>query len=262
MRKNSDLEFFLDNAAAIRQSGIVLPHLDHKLNLMNYVRIADNIAASLTDDMGGQNETVSILDWGCGYGQMTWLLKRRRLEVTSFDIGPDETILPSIPLCADLKVIRTTHPTRLPFPSHSFGAVLSCGVLEHVDECSGIVNAERESLLEINRVLRPNGQFLIYQLPQKHAWQESIVRWLKLGYSHPRRYSGREISTLLRNAGFEVITLKRANFLPKNLTGLPASFKEFYNRFAPSLMAIDKVICALPLINRIAGVLEITAVKR
>lgn len=262
MNHTTDLDFFLDNAAVMKRAGISLPHLDHKLNLMNYVRIADDVESSLGDSARNENGGNNILDWGCGYGQMTWLLKRRGMNVTSFDIGPDETPLPQIPVCRDLSVIRSTHPTNLPFGDESFNAVLSCGVLEHVDECSGIQNAERDSLSEIHRVLQKNGQFFIYQLPQRAGWQEAVVRFFGLGYSHPRKYSGSEIEAILADAGFDIITLRRANIVPKNLTGLPLGFKTFYNRFAPALMILDWILCKVPFVNRIAGVLEVTAVKR
>src|SRR5439155_1653391 len=72
-----------------------------------------------------------LLDWGCGFGQMTYLLRRRGFDVTAFDVGAEDASLPQLPLCRDLHIVRTAHPTRLPFPNDSFDAVLSCGVLEH-----------------------------------------------------------------------------------------------------------------------------------
>lgn len=193
---------------------------------------------------------------------MTWLLRRRGLEVTSFDIGPDDAVLPNLPLCNALDVTRTTHATHLPFEREEFDAMLSCGVLEQVDECSGEVGNERKSLAEIARVLKPNGRFLIYQLPQKAAWQEAVVRRFKLGYSHPRRYTASEIRLLLQEAGFRVARLKRANLVPKNLTGMPNALRKIYSVFGPLLVVLDGFFCRIPLLNRIAGVLEIEAVKQ
>ena len=264
MNPSPDLQFFVDNAIAMRKAGVNLPHLDHRLNLLNYIRIADDIMGQLPPPAaaGAGAGAPSILDWGCGYGQMSWLMKRRGLSMTSFDIGLADATLPAIPLCAGLEVTRSSHPTRLPFTDARFDAVLSCGVLEHVDECSRIPGAERASLTEIHRILKREGRFLIYQLPQRAAWQEALMRRLRLGYFHPRRYSAAEIASLLDAAGFDVVRLRRANFMPKNLTGLPEAVKRIYNRFSPFWMVLDKVLCALPLINRLAGVMEITAVKR
>lgn len=263
--KLDDLQFLESNSAAMRHAGLHLPHLDQRVNLLNYIRIADDIIGKVRHDESFSDTHLSrrpqILDWGCGYGQMTWLLNRRGLAVTSFDIGPADSALPNIPLCRDLAVVRSTHPTGLPFPDNSFDAVLSCGVLEHVDECSGIPGSELLSLREIARVLRPNGKFLIYQLPQKWAWQEAVVRRFNLGYAHPRRYTEREIAAILKSTGFKLAVVRRANFVPKNLTGLPETFRRTYSRFSRVLMQLDRLICKIPMVNRVAGVLEIVAVK-
>ncbi|MCU6501051.1 methyltransferase domain-containing protein [Rugamonas sp. A1-17] len=256
LNDNNDLTFLEHNATSIRSAKLHIPHLDQTVNLINYMRIADSVATILPQ------RAAHIMDWGCGYGQMTWLLRRRGFEVTSFDIGTDETSLPAIPLCDGLKVIYTTHPTQLPFPEQAFDAVLSCGVLEHVDECSGVAGNELKSLDEIARVLRPAGMLLIYQLPQRASWQEALVRRFKLGYTHPRRYSAAEIVGILEDRGFQVTSLRRANLVPKNLTGMPAGLRRIYSRFSRPLIVLDRYLCRLPLLNRVAGVLEIVAVKR
>jgi ubiquinone/menaquinone biosynthesis C-methylase UbiE len=250
----SDIAFLQTNARAIRAAGLDFWHLDQTINLHNYVRIANDIAAQLPDG-------ARILDWGCGWGQMSWLLRRRALQVTSFELGPDDMQLPDIPLCEGLHVVRTQHPTHLPFPDQQLDGVLSCGVLEHVDEYSEAGN-EKKSLREIARILRPGGKLLVYQLPQRAAWQEAVVRRFKLGYSHPRRYSSAEITALLDDAGFDVQRMRRANLVPKNLTGMPAALRRIYSMFSLPLMRLDHYACHVPLLNRIAGVMEITAVRR
>ena len=264
-----DLAFLQENANCMRAAGLNFLHLDQTINLRNYVRIANDIATQVAHrnserdskaPLAIQHGGTRFLDWGCGFGQMSWLLRRRAMEVTSFDIGPDDATLPDMPLCQDLRVIRTMHPTRLPFPENHFAVVLSCGVLEHVDECSGELGNERKSLAEIARVLQPAGLLLIYQLPQRAAWQEAVVRRFKLGYAHPRRYSGSEIVAMLDQAGFEVIRLRRANLVPKNLTGLPAGLRRLYSHFSGPLNVLDRTVCRIPLLNRMAGVLEISAV--
>jgi SAM-dependent methyltransferase len=249
----ADYEFLRDNARAglaLQLPGFI--HLDQPIGMWNYIRIANDIARQAAGH---------VLDWGCGYGQMTYLLRRRGLQVTAFDIGAPDTILPDIPICRDLTVVRSLHSTQLPFEPATFDMVLSCGVLEHVDESSGQIGAERESLREIARILRPGGQLLIYQLPQKNAWQEALIRRFKLGYSHPRRYTADEIAQMLRVAGFEVARVRRANLLPKNLTGMPSAMRRIYSRFSHILIAADGRLAQFPVIKHVAGVLEITARK-
>ena len=247
----ADFEFLLTNARVGRDLGLEhFLHLDQPIGIWNYIRIADDIAQQVPSG--------HVLDWGCGYGQMTYLLKRRGFQVTAFDIGEPGKALPDIPLCRDLEVTLTSHPTSLPFQDRAFDAVLSCGVLEHVDEYSQPGN-ELKSLREIARVLRPNGHFLIYQLPQRYAWQETIIRCSRLGYAHPRRYTTSEITARLQDAGYAVQRVRRANLIPKNLTGMPRELRAVYSRSSKVLIALDGVLCKIPALNQLAGVLEITA---
>jgi 2-polyprenyl-3-methyl-5-hydroxy-6-metoxy-1,4-benzoquinol methylase len=246
----SDYDFLRENGRMGAASGHYFAHLDQPIGVWNYIRIANSVARQIP--------TGKLLDWGCGYGQMTYLLQRRGFRVTSFDIGTPDTTMPDIPLCNLLNVIRTTHPTHLPFEDASFDAVLGSGVLEHVDEHSQPRN-EDASLRELARVIRPGGHLLIYQLPQRYAWQEALIRTWKLGYAHPRRYSAAEITAMLSQAGFTVRRVARANLLPKNLTGMPSRLRALYSRFSRPLIVADRVLCSIPLLNQLAGVLELTA---
>jgi SAM-dependent methyltransferase len=250
-RHQEELEFLLSNARAGTALGLThFIHLDQPIGIRNYIRIADDIAKAAP--------VGRMLDWGCGFGQMTYLLRRRGFQVTAFDIGDPQKALPDIPLCRGLEVIRTLHPTNLPFGDGMFDLVLSCGVLEHVEESSEPGN-EVKSLHEIGRILRPGGLLLIYQLPQLYAWQEAIVRRLGIGYAHPRRYTRAEITEILKNAGYSVQKVGRASLVPKNLTGLPGGLRKIYSRFSGVLMVLDRVLCKIPGLNALAGVLEIVA---
>ena len=247
----ADYRFLWANAQAAKALGIPnMAHLEQPIGIWSYIRIANDIRRQVPPGR--------LLDWGCGCGQMAYLLERRGFTVVPFDIGPPDAALPDLPLCRLLSVVRTEDRTTLPFASASFDAVLSCGVLEHVEAESEPGN-ERRSLAEIVRVLRPGGVFLIYQLPQEHAWQEAVIRRWRLGYAHPRRYTAREITAILEGAGFRVLQLRRANLIPRNLTGMPEWLRSLYSRFSLPLIALDGLLCRLPGLNQVAGVLEITA---
>jgi SAM-dependent methyltransferase len=246
-----DFEFLLSNARAGKALGLShFVHLDQPIGIHNYIRIANDIASSVP---AGR-----MLDWGCGFGQMTYLMRRRGFEVTPFDLGEPGKQMPDIPLCRDLNIVRTTHPTNLPFEARQFDAVLSCGVLEHVDEFSEPGN-EIKSLQEIARVLRPGGRLLIYQLPQEYAWQEAITRRLEIGYAHARRYTLPEIAAILARSGYSIQRVTRSGLVPKNLTGLPEGVRNLYSRFSQVLLALDRLLCRVPGLNALAGVMEITA---
>jgi len=248
-----DFRFLMKTAAIGRAAGISnFLHLDQPIGIWNYIRIANDIRACVPPGR--------LLDWGCGLGQMSYLLQRRGFEVVSYDMDTTAASLPDLPLTRAVSIVRGADPVRLPFSDAEFDAVLSCGVLEHVDEYSAPGN-ERLSLQEIHRVLKPDGFFPIYQLPQQCAWQEAIARVLKNGYTHPRRFSEGEIRRLLSATGFRVVRLRRFNMLPKNMTGLPTSIRAYYSRLSGTVFGADGLLSSVPILNRLAGVLEVLAQK-
>lgn len=252
-RDAEDARFLLASGRATRGTPAheFLVHLDQPVGVWNYIRIANE----MTRRFGSGR----VLDWGCGFGQMSYLLARRGFDVVSYDVGPADAKLPDVPLTHAVTIQRTTHPTTLPFAEATFDVVLSCGVLEHVDEFSQPGNEQR-SLEEIHRVLKPRGYFSIYQLPQQLAWQEAVARKIRLGYSHPRRFTENEIVAQLGQAGFVVDgAVFRNNLLPKNVTGLPEAVRDLYGSLGRILLDLDKTLSAIPGLNRFAGVLELTA---
>lgn len=252
---NEDFIFLQANArVGIAQGLSHFLHLDQPIGLWNYIRIANAVASAA-------GHGAQILDWGCGMGQMTYLMQRRSLSVTSYDVREAGDRLPNTPLSNTFERITSQEPTHLPFDSRRFDAVLSCGVLEHVDEYSQPGN-ERISLQEIARVLKPGGKFLIYQLPQRHAWQEAVIRRTKAGYAHPRRYTASELDQLLAGAGLTRTHLRRANLIPKNLTGMPGALRTAYSAISHPLIAVDGIASQLPLLKNLAGVLEVIATRK
>ncbi len=214
-----------------------------EISAQNYIRIADEIAAQL-----GRGR---ILDWGCGYGQMSYLLKNRGCDVVSYDVGEDYD---RYFFSEHVKVINGRDRSGLPFPDGEFDAVLSCGVLEHVEDSAA-------SLREIARVLKPGGRFFIYNLPNKHSYIEWLAR--RRGTAcHDRIYTVGQVRAELAGPGLAVLKAKRSGVLPKNLTGLPLPVKDLYNRFQPLVTVLDRALSKFPLINELAGSLEVIAVKR
>ena len=82
---------------------------------------------------------------------------------------------------------------------------------------------------------------------------------MRIGYFHPRRFTEREIRSLLHGTGFRVERLRRYNMLPKNLTGLPMRLRDLYSMLAQPIHVADRVLSTVPIVNRVAGVLELTA---
>jgi SAM-dependent methyltransferase len=193
-----------------------------------------------------------ILDWGCGYGQVSWLLQGRGVDVVSYEVE-ERPLRHRIPDLDSLSVAYGDDPIRLPYESNSFGSVLSVGVLEHVSDFDGSVS-------EINRVLRPDGTLFIFMLPNKHSWAEWIAD--KRGVSaHPDKFTFRSATKLLLRHGFQVDKRWRRHVLPRNLTGCSSRVKQIYGKAYRAVESVDQMLSCLPPICYLSGVIEMTAKK-
>src|ERR1019366_6758012 len=144
-----------------------------------------------------------VLDWGCGYGQMTDLLSRAGLDVTAFEYRPDtEDGVRPLERYPHLSAHFSSDPRSLPFADCRFDAVLSCGVLEHVEDPDA-------SLDEIRRVLVPGGAIYVYKLPNRASYLEAIARRAGLYYhgafENDRLYDRGSAVDLLHRHDFEVL---------------------------------------------------------
>jgi SAM-dependent methyltransferase len=176
--------------------------------MLQYEAIARRIAAE---------QSGPVLDWGTGFGQVAKLLAEAGVDVTPFEYRPDlpEGARP-LERFPELTVQSSPDPVRLPFENDRFDAVLSCGVLEHVQDPDG-------SLEELRRVLRPRGTFYLYNLPNRWAYTERLARALGRYYHgklpDDRVYTLASARALLERHGFEVRELCRAHMLPLLLGG-------------------------------------------
>ena len=85
------------------------------------------------------------------------------------------------------------------FPSDTFDAVVMWDVLEHV-------HGPKETLLEIRRVLKPDG-ILVLRVPQLDSWDRSIFGPYWVGWDAPRHltvFSRHTLGRMLVRTGFRV----------------------------------------------------------
>jgi SAM-dependent methyltransferase len=191
-----------------------------------------------------------ILDWGCGNGWFSYYLIFAGFKnVTSYGYGWDD-ITPAMEKVPELKVVNGAecnlqNPSQLPFEDASYDFVFSIGVLEHVHETGG---DQPDSLNEIHRILKKGGTFYCYHFPNRYTWIEFFKRILvpesKRAYLHTRKFTKRNIKDLARRAGFDVVNVKRYNFLPYNVFRI----NRLDNKFIGNLYkGLDRLICATPL---------------
>ena len=212
--------------------------------LLEYQAIVTRLAA----DRPGR-----ILDWGCGWGQVSHLLKRAGLDVTAFDYRPERGRdgVYRLERFPDVEAhVSATDPRTLPFESASFGAVLSCGVLEHVLD-------PHASLEEIRRVLEPGGTFYVYKLPNRYSYLEWVAKRMGLYYhgADPTDavYTKRSALALLEGHGFQVREIRGANLLPLTLDHALAT------RAAGAIWRANRALSAIPGLNLVATNLELVA---
>jgi SAM-dependent methyltransferase len=194
---------FLTNAAS---------HNSYLL-LLNYLQVFSE------EWFGKPSPELRILDWGCGKGFCSYLLKKQGFEVLSCDIernADDSAFGQETPIidAEKINVIPLRDSVALPFDGHSFDIVLSMGVLEHVQN-------DLESLNEIRRILKPNGLFFCFFLPFVGSWTQYVVRSRGDNY-HDRLYTKRGVRDLLNRSGFKLIDIWHRQLFPKNSVHYPA----------------------------------------
>lgn len=126
-----------------------------------------------------------ILDFGCGSKPYEFLFANKDYVGVDIEISGHDHRNSKIDFFYDGK--------SLPFENESFDNIFSSEVFEHV------FNLE-EMILEINRVLKPNGNLLI-SMP--FVWEEHEVPY------DCKRYTSFGIQDFLTKNGFEILELKK-----------------------------------------------------
>jgi len=178
-----------------------------------YLYLVDYVTTFAARWFGKDVSQINVLDWGCGKGHITFLLKEKSVIVTSadrLDDSDDSAFGQSTPIInqAKIEVVGLEHDYLLPFLDNSFDVVISMGVLEHVPN-------DLKSLQEIYRVLKKNGLFFCFFLPYQFSWTQQLQHLLG-NYYHDRLYTETHIHSLLAKSSFGLIDIWHRQLFPKN----------------------------------------------
>jgi ubiquinone/menaquinone biosynthesis C-methylase UbiE len=171
-----------------------------------YRYLSEFVRETMLQQTGHKPQQIKVLDWGGGKGYVTYFLRQLGLDATCYEMEefPHRAIWEAF----DLPAV-TGSGTALPFDDGSFDAVISFGVLEHVPY-------DYESLKEINRVLKKDGLFFCFNLPNRYGYLHHLSHWRGIVY-HDRLYGRRETQNLLKRAGLNTIGQPwYRQLLPKN----------------------------------------------
>ncbi len=177
----------------------------------------------------------AVLDWGCGRGHFSYFLIKNGFRVTAYSMEHEPEVFWALSRAERerLTFVRGDDDGAriLPFSAGQFAAAFSVGVLEHVREMGG---EEVVSLAELRRVLKPDGVFVCYHLPNHYSYIEAMSRLMgrrkregaEIGF-HRYRFTHGGIRKLCREARLTVSEVGRYGFLPRNSFNLlPRQLRE------------------------------------
>jgi ubiquinone/menaquinone biosynthesis C-methylase UbiE len=153
----------------------------------------------------------SVLDVGCGTGEVTLQAKIRARQGSVYGVDPSPEMIAVAKKKAARKGLdidfRIGVIEALPFPDSSIDVVTSSLMMHHLPDA-----LKARGLAEIYRVLKPGGRLLIADIMRPTG---SFINHLYIAYTrhHGLRAGLEDIQQLLEGAGFRQIMLSKETVL-------------------------------------------------
>ena len=164
-----------------------------------------------------------VLEAGSGRGRWVFHLRRkgydvRGIEIAQAEIAAAKAFDPQAPI--DYGDVRTTG-----YPSKSFDAVISLGVVEHFEV------GPQAAFTEVRRIVKSGGLFFV-TVPTQNLMRSALFNRIKNLQNRYRRLKGTELAfeefrytrsqftSLLREAGFDIVEVAPDDFIPPLNMGL------------------------------------------
>jgi ubiquinone/menaquinone biosynthesis C-methylase UbiE len=162
-------------------------------------------APHLAEFVRGLGGVERALDVGCGDGRLTASLHARELTVADVSDVALERARSRLPRA---RLVPLEPDAPLPLPDSTFDLALCAETLEHVRDVQLLLS-------ELRRVLRPGGVLAVTTPAHGRLSALSLlVRGFDLKFNplspHLRFLTRRSLARLLDEAGFELMTLRRA----------------------------------------------------